>query len=154
MVYSLRLTLCLLCAPLAACGGSSTPGANSAVADPCTDVDLDVKKVWSEETKVDLRAELMGQWGGELGTEVARQRAQSVETQMDDIARDWVMLRQSACLDHFKRGLGTDAEYQARVACFDSVLQHQRSALGALARDADAGVAALDDLNRELVTCR
>ena len=149
------LALCLACAYLPACGGSSTPEANNTPpSDPCADFDLDVKKVWSEETKVNLRAELMGQWQGEFGADVAQERAQSVETKMDDISRDWVMLRRSACLDHFKRGLGTDAEYQARVDCFDRVLQHQRSALSELGRDAEAGAAAMDSLNQELATCR
>jgi hypothetical protein len=64
------------------------------------------------------------------------------------------MLRRSACLDHFKRKVGTDAEYQARVSCFDRVLERQRSVQTELLQNADLGSKAADALNADLNGCR
>ena len=140
---------------LGACGGRGGPDSETGPSqDPCSDFDLDVRKVWSEQTKVEVRASIMDQWSAELGADVAAQQAQSVETSMDRIASDWVMLRRSACLDHFKRGIGSDGEYQAKVGCFDRVLQRQRTALGELGEGSAAGLAAIEGLNQELASCR
>jgi hypothetical protein len=148
------MTCTMTCTMVLACGGSQKPDANSTANDQCSDFELDVKKVWSEETKVKVQADFMGQWGGTLGADVAQQRAQSVGTSMDRIAQDWVMLRRSVCMDHYKRGLGTDAEYQARVDCFNRVLSRQRMVLEQLNKDADAATTAMDGLNGELDSCR
>jgi hypothetical protein len=139
-----------------ACASSQSPapvGASSR-ADACSDFDLDVKKVWSEETKVNVQANLMGQWGGQLGTDVARERAQSVTTHMDQISQDWVMLRRSACLDHFERHVGTDAEYQARVDCLNRILARQRTVVTTLNSDAKQSAEAMSGLNGELEKCQ
>lgn len=139
-----------------ACGGGDKPARSTAdtAVDPCSDFELDIKKVWSDDTKVKVNASLMNQWGGSLGVDVARSKAESVTTNLDHIASDWVMLRRSACLDHFKRKIGSDAEYQTRVACFDRVLQRQRTVQTEILQNADLGSKSADALNADLNGCR
>jgi len=147
-----ELGLCVVLG-IGACAGSAPPSRNG-TDDPCADFELDVRRVWSDETKVNLRASLMDQWSSELDVHVAQEKAQEIETSMDRVAQDWVMLRRSACMDHFKRSVGTADDYRSRTVCFDRVLQRQRAAIEALARDAAAGRSALDAIGQELDSCR
>lgn len=114
--------LALLCAIACGCGGAQE-GAQT-----CSGFDLDVEKVWNAEVK----AKVMG-YGGEIGGEMG----QKIVTRMDNLTRDWVMLRESACRDH-QRGFLTDEEYKAKVKCFDAFLQNVRTMLTALESGGDA----------------
>lgn len=154
MLKRSRAILVLACG-LNACGGAEAPAAeHPETGDQCSDFELDVERVWSEQARVRVEAGVMNHWQGKLDTEVAEQRAHTLTTKMDDLARDWVMLRRSVCLDHFKRGLGTSEEYQAKAGCFDRLLARQRAVVAELQRDPDAGSSAMDGLNQELDRCR
>ena len=109
---------------------------------PCEDFEIDVEHEWNSAVKVEIEAKIMELWEGELGVDMARQRASSVVTTMDAVTSDWVMLRRAVCLDHFERGIGTPEDYQAKVTCFDRVLQGQRTLVAAI----DSGDAAAFDL--------
>jgi hypothetical protein len=113
---------------LGGCGGSSQAPAEAGkpASDPCADVELDVEKIWSAS----IRAEFLGKGGA-----IAGETRQAVATKLDALSRDWVMLRRSVCLDHFKRQVITQQQYASRAACLDQNLQRQRSLIAAL----DAG---------------
>src|SRR5690349_19664395 len=87
------------------CGSAQTAPES---ADPCADVQLDVERVWSAE----IRASFLSQ-GGSIGGE----HREAIATRMDDISRDWAMLRRSVCLDYFRRHLITREEYAKRADC-------------------------------------
>lgn len=129
---------------LAACA-SSPPPPQSQAADPCADVELDVEKVWGAS----IRAEFLGKGG-----EIAGETRQAVATKLDALSRDWVMLRRSVCLDHFKRQVISKDQYASRAACLDQTLQRQRSLIAAL----DAGGepqpdAQLESISDEIGRC-
>lgn len=133
-----------------ACARSSEPG-NSP--DRCADFELDVRRVWSNETRVKVEAKLLERWGGEGTIEVGRQRVQEVTTHMDRFARSWVMMRQAVCNDHFKRGLVDAEEYRVRVGCFDAALQRQNTLVQAMSASGELAAEAFDELDRELQQC-
>lgn len=115
-------TLALPALALACQPKSTTSPADEA----CNDFELDVRKSWNDETRIALRGEVM-KWKGDVELEVAKSQATQVETTMDNFASDWVRLRKSACLDHFKREVISAEDYQARAACYDEVLLRQRA---------------------------
>jgi hypothetical protein len=127
------------------CGAGQPGDAETA----CRDFDLDVKKVWNAEVKLKVDAAVKNV-SGELGAS----RSEAVATQMDSVTRDWVMLKESACLDHFKRGILSAEEYKAKVDCFDAFLRRQREMLTALnAGDASVVDRLLAD-SGDLVKCQ
>ena len=58
------------------------------------------------------------------GGNVEERRA--LANKMDAISEDWVRLRRSVCLDHFKRKIISAEEYRSQVRCFDERLDRQR----------------------------
>jgi hypothetical protein len=137
------------------CSGSSEsvrdPSADSN--DPCYDADITVKRVWNEEVKVKVRAQVM-QWGGDVGMDVAEEQALAITGSMDRLSDDWARMRKAVCNDHFRRRTLTQQEYQRRVDCLDRLLTRQRTFLSSLASPrADVGqqLAAIDE---EVKTCR
>lgn len=144
-VSAVRVGAWLVVCCLAGCGGSSAPAESKADSDPCADVELDVEKVWS----AGIRAEFLGKGG-----EIAGETRQAVATKLDALSRDWVMLRRSVCLDHFKRQVISQAAYASRAACLDQNLQRQRSLIAALdgGSTADPG-AQLQSLSDEVGKC-
>jgi len=128
----------------AACGGTQDPpGASD---DPCADVDLDVQRVWSAE----IRAEVMG-YGGAIGG----MNREEVATRMDDVSRDWAMLRRSSCRDHFVRHLITAEDLAAKNRCLDGTLQKQRTLVEALRTPTpNVGAEQITSLSVELDGCR
>ena len=127
-----------------ACGASQHPGGEP---DPCTDVELDVERIWS----ADVRAEFMGK-GGSIGG----QTRQVIATRLDDLSRDWAMLRRSVCLDHFKRHVIAKERYVARAECLDETLAHQRTLISVLHEGSERvdAYARLEELSREVGACR
>lgn len=125
--------------------GSSQPAPDHG--DPCADVELDVERVWSAQ----IRAEFLQQ-GGAIGGE----QRDAVATRMDDISRDWVMLRRSVCLDYFRRHVIDREQYAGRTDCLDRNLQAQRAAVSSL-KGGGAGAnptALFTQLNQGIETCR
>ena len=124
----MKRAMCVAWLVLCGCGGSSQPAAQAEKppADPCADVELDVEKVWSAS----IRAEFLGKGGV-----IAGETREAVATKLDALSRDWVMLRRSVCLDHYKREVISKQQYASRAACLDQNLQRQRSLIAAL----DAG---------------
>jgi hypothetical protein len=129
---------------------ATRPGA---AADRCADFELDVKRVWSQETKVRVEAKLLERWSGEGELEVARARAEEVGTRMDRFAQSWVMMRQAVCNDHFKRGLLSAEDYRARVKCLDGALQRQNTLVQAMSGGEELAADALAGLDQELQRC-
>ncbi len=113
----------LMAVLLSACGAKQSGSSD----DPCKDFDLNVKKVWNAEVKLKVDIAVK-QFGGEIGAS----KAEEITTKMDNITSDWVMLKESACQDHFKRNILTAEEYKAKAACFDAFLQNQRTMITAL----------------------
>lgn len=139
---------------LSACGGArSEPEAGASAADdPCFDADIAAKRVWNDETRVELKGQVM-QWSGELGADVAQQKLVEITNSMDRLTDDWARMRKAVCGDHFKRKTLDAAGYQKRVDCLDRLLSRQRTLLGSLsAPNADVS-AQLSGLNEELGTC-
>ena len=122
----LRLMIAWVPALLCSCASSPPPQQGQPGSDPCADVELDVEKVWS----AGIRAEFLGKGG-----EIAGETRQAVATRLDALSRDWVMLRRSVCLDHFKRQVIDKQQYASRAQCLDQTLQRQRTLIAAL----DAG---------------
>jgi hypothetical protein len=144
--------LSLLLGVLPGCGGGQkTPDADAA--DPCFDADIAAKRVWNDETRVDVKAKVM-QWSGELGADVAQQKVEEVTNSMDRLTDDWARMRKAVCGDHFKRKTLDAAGYQKRVDCLDRLLSRQRTFLGSLSSPNAQLDAQLTGLNEELSTCR
>ena len=125
------------------CGGSKEPAKSDQ--DPCADIELDAEHVWS----ADIRAEFMGK-----GAAIGGETRDSVATKLDNLSRDWVMLRRSVCLDHFKRRVISEPQYATRAACLDKSLQRQRSLIASL--DSGASVdskAELQSISDEIDRC-
>jgi hypothetical protein len=142
----MKTTICIASALLVmACGGKQS-GTND---DPCKDFDLDVQKVWNAEIKlkVDLAVK-------EIGGEAGVSEAEKVTTKMDTLTRDWVMLKESACQDHFKRQLITAEEYKQKAACFDAFLQQQRAVITALEGGDGAAIDKILEAQGELDPCK
>lgn len=129
------------------------PEQPAASQDPCADADVAIKKVWSSETKVEVRAQVMS-WGGEVGTEVAEQKAFQIDSSMDSLSEDWVRMRTAVCNDRFKRHTISDAEYQSRADCLDELLTRQRSFLNSLSSPHADLTGQLTAMNDALQSCR
>jgi hypothetical protein len=86
-----------------------------------------VKKIWNVGIKAKLESSIV-KYSGEL----AINQAKEVITKMDNITRDWVMIRQSVCRDYFFRKIITSEEYKKRVSCLDTNLQNQRNFISAI----------------------
>jgi hypothetical protein len=126
--------------PLSCGGGQAAPAK-----DPCADVELDVERVWSAE----IRAEVLGK-GGTVGGS----SREVVATKMDDLARDWVMVRRAVCRDHFERAVITKEQYVARTECLDAILAEQRTLVASLRQGAGDDVAArLAAVSERVGTC-
>lgn len=139
----LMLTLTLACASSGRSSGT----------DPCADFELDVKKVWTVDTRINLEAKLLERWSGETKLEVAKMRTEVVVTSMDRFARSWVMMRQATCNDHFKRDLLPADKYQSRVQCLDAALQRQNTFVQSLSDGGELASDALSWLDQELQQC-
>jgi hypothetical protein len=136
----------------AACGSPQSSTAEPA-SDPCYDADIAAKRVWNEETRVHVKAQVM-EWGGELGVDVATQKAEEITNSMDRLADDWARMRKAVCNDHFKRATITKEEYQSRADCLDELLTRQRNFLSSLSSpQVDVG-AQLAQINGALEECR
>ena len=139
------ILFCLLTFLYVACGSAQSGGGD----DKCKDFDLDVKKVWNAEIKLKVDIAIK-QFGGEAGIG----ESEEVTTQMDNVTRDWVMLRESACRDHFKRQLITAEEYKAKVSCFDAFLQTLRTMLTAIESGDSTAMEQALTASTELEQCR
>ena len=142
----MRIIIICVCAFLwVACGSAQSGGGD----DKCKDFDLDVKKIWNAEIKLKMDIAIK-QFGGEAGIG----ESFDVATRMDSVTRDWVMLRESACRDHFMRGLITAEEYKAKVTCFDAFLQTLRTTIAAIEGGDGAAVEQALTASTELEQCR
>ena len=112
-MLKIALIVLLLAVLVSGCGAKQSSG----VDDPCRDFDMDVKEVWNGEIK--LRVDIAVK---KLGGEVGALKAEELSTKMDNVTRDWVMLKESACNDHFKRKIISAEEYKDKAACFDAFL--------------------------------
>lgn len=138
-------------------GCASTPNSAAApraeTSDPCYDADIAAKRVWNEETRITINARVL-QWGGELGVDVAQQRAQDITNSMDRLTDDWARMRKAVRRDHFVRETLSKDEYQRRADCLDRLLARQRTFLDSLTTPNSDITAQLQNINRELVTCQ
>ncbi len=123
-------------------GASATPSS----ADPCADFEVSVEKYWSAS----IRAQALDKGGA-----VELEKRSGVVNKLDRISEDWVMMRTSVCKDHYVRGVIDQAEYAARVRCFDDRLERQRTLATALTGEGDLGEieGALDLLLAEPASC-
>jgi hypothetical protein len=139
---------------VAACGSSAPPEPQTGKeGDPCHDADIAGKRVWNDETRVNVKGQVM-QWGGEIGVDVAQARAEEITSSMDHLSDDWARMRKAVCKDHFTRHTLTKDEYQARVDCLDRLLTRQRTYLSSLSSPQADGGTQLAALNTELESCR
>ncbi len=103
--------------------------------------------------RVDVRAKWQGM-GGELGGEVETTDVEQVISSMDSLSDDWARMRQAVCLDHFKRGTLTKAEYQRRADCLDELLSRQRTLVTALSAGTETTQEQMRGLSDALSNCR
>src|SRR5690606_11558804 len=85
-----------------------TVGGKPTAASPgrCDDFQLDIREVWSEDMKGSLEAgfvEAAGSWG--------RTVSHSIETGLDTLSRNWVLMRRAACKDALERQVLSGAQY-------------------------------------------
>jgi hypothetical protein len=117
--------------------------------DPCQDFSLDVKRIWNVGIKARLESSIV-KFGGEL----AVNQAKEVITKMDNITRDWVMIRQSVCRDYFFRKVITSDEYKKRVSCLDANLQNQRNFILAIQSGNMKIIDKISTLSLEVMQCK
>ncbi len=120
---------------------------------PCHDADIAAKRVWNDEIRVQVRAQVM-EWGSEVGVEVAEERAVEVASSMDRVTDDWARMRKAVCRDHFVRDTLTKAQYQTRADCLDRLLTRQRTLLNSLSSPQSNLSEQLTGITDELDTCR
>ncbi len=149
-MMSLRARAAAVALLLAACGAQQPASEDS---DPCHDSDIAAKRVWNEETKVKVEGQVM-QWGGKVGVDVARARAEEVVSSMDRIADDWARMRRAVCKDHFVRKTLTVEAYQRRADCLDQLLARQRIFLSSLQQPSDDASEQISAIGKQLQTCQ
>lgn len=142
--FVLYFILMLIC--LGACATTSNVVKNQ---DPCADFDLDVQKVWSVEAKAKVENGFL-KYGGEAGAKQASQ----VISQMDNLTRDWVMLRKATCKDYFVRKLISQEDYKKRTACLDDSLNKSRTLITAFQSGDAAAINQLIKLASEIGNCK
>jgi hypothetical protein len=132
---TLPVLIPLLIQVLAGCGAPQgapeAGGAGRESSDPCHDAHLPIKRVWNEEVRASVNAQVI-EWGSEIGFELAEERALEVTTSMDRATQDWALMRVAVCKDHFVRQTLSKSEYQARADCMDRLLTRQRTFLNSL----------------------
>jgi hypothetical protein len=138
---------------LASCGSRQPAAAAPDSTDPCFDADIAAKRVWNDETRVQINARIMS-WGGQLGTDVAHEHAEQISSSMDRLTDDWARMRRAVCKDHFTRQTLTKAEYQQRADCLDRLLARQRTFLESLSSPLVDASTQLASMSEELDTCR
>lgn len=152
LLVSLPITLAFL-----GCAASQPPQqpqpAEHGTNHPCHDADIAAKRVWNDEIRVQVRAQVM-EWGSEVGVDVAEERAVEVTSSMDRVTDDWARLRKAVCRDHFVRDTLTKAQYQARADCLDRLLTRQRTLLNSLGSPQSNLSEQLAGMTDELQSCR
>ena len=87
----------------------------------CAGFELDVAHVWNQQTRGEIKTAF-----GRVGGGYSKQVVARVITKMDNITRDWVMLKENLCTDCLVRGLISKDIYATRSACYDASLIRQR----------------------------
>ena len=140
---------------LVACGapqaGPQEP--TQGTSDPCYDADIAAKRVWNDETRVQVKAEVM-EWGTEIGVNVAQEKAVEITNSMDRLTDDWARMRKAVCKDHFTRQTLSKAEYQQRADCLDRLLMRQRTFLTSLSSPQMDMSEQLTAMTEEMNSCR
>ena len=121
--------------------------------DPCHDADIAGKRVWNQEARVKVRAQVM-EWGGEIGAEFAEQKALEITSSMDRVTDDWARMRKAVCKDHFTRQTLSKPEYQQRADCLDRLLMRQRTFLTSLSSPQMDMSEQLTAMTEEMNSCR
>lgn len=129
------------------------PPSTPKVAGPCEDFELDVRRVWSSETKAEISAGIVGV-GGEWGQRVVL----DVTTRLDAVSRGWVLMKESVCKDHLVRKTLPAEAYNRIASCLDTVLVRQSTLLAIAqspSRDALSKMSeTLQNIGDELHWCR
>jgi hypothetical protein len=149
-----NLIVALLGATIVSCASSptATQGPVAGKDDPCYDADIAAKRVWNEETRVQVKATVM-QWGGEIGVDTAKRQAEEITSSMDRVTDDWARMRKAVCKDHFTRATLSKAEYQQRADCLDRLLTRQRTFLNSLTSPQADVSKQLAGITQELESC-
>ena len=139
---------------LAGCGSSQVDpqGSEDAQKDPCYDSDIAAKRTWNKEAKIQVKAQVM-EWGGEIGVDIAQQKALEITNSMDRLTDDWARMRKAVCKDHFVRDILTKDELKTRNDCLDRMLSRQRTFLTTLESPQVDVSEQLTAINEELMSC-
>jgi hypothetical protein len=116
--------LVLVSGTVLACGSAQPPKSppeTPPAPEPCNFEDP-ARTVWNADVKADLMLPLKILQGT-----FEAQEAEMLTNKLDLFTVDWISMRGSVCRDHAAGRIASDDEYQARVDCFDSILDIQQT---------------------------
>jgi tetratricopeptide (TPR) repeat protein len=88
---------------------------------PCEDFELDVERIWSKQTRAQVKAGIV-----QLDASSGKTIAERVVTRMDAVTRDWVMMQQRCCIDTVVHKTMPAEVYTKITACLLTNLAQQR----------------------------
>ncbi|MBN2343966.1 MAG: hypothetical protein JXX29_06935 [Deltaproteobacteria bacterium] len=127
-----NIIIFLLSLTVFSCG----PTQRGTKSDVCDQFEVDIKKVWNAEVKLQVKAAAKTMFGGEAGV----QKSEEIATKMDLVTQDWVLLSKKACINHVQLEITTKEEYRKKTECLDKYLMLQRTLLLAIQNNQQAEV--------------
>lgn len=131
---------------IAGCG-SSPPHRSTAPEDPC-DFSHQAKAIWNLDVKTELMLPLKI-----LQETFEAQEAELLTTKLDLFTDDWISMRGSVCRDYAAGRISSDAAYQAKVDCFDSILGIQQTLIDQVRKGDRTVLEQIGDLSKAIETC-
>lgn len=140
------LSLALISAAVFACA-SSQPQQPTQAPDPCN-FEGQASEIWNPKVKTDLALPLKILHGT-----FEAQEAEMLTTKLDLFTDDWISMRGSVCRDHLAGSTMSDDEYQARVDCFDAILNIQQTIISLVEEEDRAVLEQIAYLSNAIEPC-
>ena len=148
MTLKLPILICIAFVSGTALGcGSSQPQKTTPAADPCNFEDQ-ARTVWNPEVKTELTLPLRILQGT-----FEAQEAEMLTTKLDLFTDDWISMRRSVCQEHLAGHMMSNDAYQAKVDCFNSILEIQQTIITFIKEEDRAVLEQISYLSQVIEPC-
>jgi hypothetical protein len=127
--------------------GSSQPQKTTPAPDPCNFEDQ-ARTVWNPEVKTELTLPLKILQGT-----FEAQEAEMLTTKLDLFTDDWISMRRSVCQEQLAGDMMSNDAYQAKVDCFNSILEIQQTIIRFIKEDDRAVLEQISYLSQAIEPC-